>query len=264
MRHRIRHIAVLVPARDEELLLPRCLRSVLAAIGHAPLPVTTDIVVVSDGSEDRTFELATELLRGTGTAVLSAAACVGSARRTAAEVALQRYAGESGAVWLANTDADCAVPANWLLDQLAAAEAGCCAVAGIVDVDSFAEHDAGVARRFRETYLVHPDGTHPHVHGANLGMRADAYLRAGGWGALPTAEDHDLWRRLQHTGAATVADAGLRVVTSGRRVARAPGGFADALAAHNLRDEVHSDRHRDRHPDQHSDRHRDRHSDVPA
>ncbi len=234
MRERIRHIAVLVPARDEELLLPRCLASVLAACEQVPAVITTDIVVVSDSSEDRTHELATEMLGGAGMAVNCHAACVGSARRKAAEVALDRYAGESGAVWLANTDADCVVPAGWLLHQLAAAEAGCCGVAGIVDVDSFAEHDAGVARRFRETYLIHPDGTHPHVHGANLGVRADAYLRAGGWGALPTAEDHDLWRRLGHMGAALVADAGLRVVTSGRRAARAPGGFAEALAAHNV------------------------------
>ena len=233
MRQRIRHMAVLVPARDEEALLPRCLRSVLAACEEARAVITTDIVVVSDGSQDRTHELATEMLRGMGTAVHSGAACVGSARRTAAEVALGRYPGESGAVWLANTDADCLVPADWLLHQLAAAEAGCCAVAGIVDVDSFAEHDAGVPHRFRETYLIHADGTHPHVHGANLGIRADAYLRAGGWGALATAEDHDLWRRLGHAGAALVADAGLRVVTSGRRVARAPGGFAEALASHN-------------------------------
>ena len=46
--------------------------------------------------------------------------------------------------------------------------------------------------RFRMTYQINTDGTHPHVHGANLGMRADAYLAAGGWNPLPTAEDHDL------------------------------------------------------------------------
>ena len=53
---------------------------------------------------------------------------------------------------------------------------------------------------FRETYEIRPDGSHPHVHGANLGVRADAYLRAGGWADLRTAEDHDLWRRLLGSG----------------------------------------------------------------
>ena len=71
------------------------------------------------------------------------------------------------------------------------------------------------------------------MHGANFGVRADAYLRAGGWGALETAEDHDLWGRLRDIGAIRLSSAALTVATSGRRVGRAPLGFAQALAAHN-------------------------------
>ena len=70
--------------------------------------------------------------------------------------------------------------------------------------------------------------------GANLGVRADRYLAAGGWADLPTAEDHDLWRRLHQTGARTCSSAKIVVATSGRRIGRAPHGFAGALAAHNL------------------------------
>ena len=83
------------------------------------------------------------------------------------------------------------------------------------------------------TYQINSDNTHPHVHGANLGMRADAYLAAGGWNPLTTAEDHDMWGRLRaHTGA-HLSDARLQVLTSGRRTGRAPLGFAGALAKHN-------------------------------
>jgi hypothetical protein len=90
-----------------------------------------------------------------------------------------------------------------------------------------------VEERFRKSYRIEADGTHPHVHGANIGVRADAYLRAGGWMNLATAEDHDLWHRLQHQGERRLSDARLWVMTSGRRLGRAPMGFAAALAAHN-------------------------------
>jgi hypothetical protein len=134
---------------------------------------------------------------------------------------------------LANTDADCCVPQNWLLDQLNAASEGVEAIAGTVNVDSFCEHRPGVDSIFRRKYLIHSDGSHPHVHGANLGVRADTYIRAGGWSCLETGEDHDLWDRLAKTRARTLSSCAITVLTSGRRIGRAPRGFAGTLAAHN-------------------------------
>jgi cellulose synthase/poly-beta-1,6-N-acetylglucosamine synthase-like glycosyltransferase len=227
------HIAVVIPARDEEVLLPRCLRSIQEARSLLPPHVTSDLVVVSDQSIDDTFEIAKKIVRHTGTVVEIDAGCVGIARAMGARIALDRYQGPMGTCWLANTDADCEVPITWLLNQLDYANAGIAAVAGIVDVDSFAEHESCVAERFRLSYCISEDNTHPHVHGANLGVRADAYLEAGGWRDLSTAEDHDLWRRLQVGLHRQISDAALCVLTSGRRVGRAPLGFAGALAAHN-------------------------------
>ncbi|MFN2977117.1 glycosyltransferase family 2 protein [Terriglobus aquaticus] len=226
-------MAVLIPARNEEQLLPRCLRSVQIARTSLPSDFTSDVVVVSDRSSDRTREIAEEILGHSGAVVCTSAGVVGMARALAARVALQRFSGLAAGCWFANTDADCEVPPTWLTDQLRLARDGADAVAGIVDVHDFSEHRAHVALRFRDTYCVNADGTHPHVHGANLGVRADAYLRAGGWAAIATAEDHDLWGRLHGSGHARVSDAALQVITSGRRVGRAPHGFADALAAHN-------------------------------
>jgi cellulose synthase/poly-beta-1,6-N-acetylglucosamine synthase-like glycosyltransferase len=227
------HIGVLVPARNEEILLPRCIASLLAARGKLPKGVTCDIAVVVDSSTDRTREIAEMLLFENGIVVPIDARAVGRARSVAAKVILERYRGSLKYCWLANTDADCEVPADWLTNHLAIARQGIDAVAGIVNVDSFAEHDSLVRERFRLSYHIHADGTHPHVHGANMGMRADAYLRAGGWLALETAEDHDLWRRLHQTGYRPLSAAKLMVTTSGRKFGRAPHGFAEALASHN-------------------------------
>jgi cellulose synthase/poly-beta-1,6-N-acetylglucosamine synthase-like glycosyltransferase len=227
------HIAVLIPARNEEILLPRCLKSVLEACALLPISVTIDVVVVCDSSTDLTFQIAKQMLSNHGTVVTTEAGIVGQARALATQVALQRYSGQTRRCWLANTDADCCVPKSWLLDQLLLAEEGLETVAGIVDVDSFEEHEMGTELRFRNKYIIHPDGSHPHIHGANLGFRADVYLRSGGWKGLATAEDHDLWNRLIKTATRRISTATVKVLTSGRRTGRAPRGFADTLAGRN-------------------------------
>jgi len=227
------HIAVVIPARNEEALLPRCLNSVLAACAALPVSVTWDVVVACDSSNDLTLQIAKHMLLGFGTVATTEAGIVGCARALATQVSLQRYSGPLHRCWLANTDADCCVPKSWLVDQLLLADQGIETVAGIVDVDSYEEHEIGVNRLFQNSYLIHADGSHPHVHGANLGVRADVYLRSGGWKGLATAEDHDLWDRLIEAAARRISTATVKVLTSGRRVGRAPRGFADALAAHN-------------------------------
>jgi cellulose synthase/poly-beta-1,6-N-acetylglucosamine synthase-like glycosyltransferase len=227
------HVAVLIPARNEELLIQRCLNSVLSACSRLPSSISTDVVVACDSSTDLTLEIAARVLADWGIAVATEVAIVGSARRLAARVALQRYAGSLTRCWLANTDADCCVPSTWLVDQIAIADQGIDAIAGVINVDSFEEHSVGSDIRFRNSYLIHSDGSHPHVHGANMGVRADAYRRSGGWRGLETAEDHDLWNRLVRTACRQHSTARVSVITSGRRVGRAPRGFAEALAVHD-------------------------------
>ena len=227
------HFSVLIPARNEEDLLPRCIHSLLRAKAALPSPVRCDIVLAVDCSEDRTWEIGRRMLKGHGMVTRTEAGVVGHARALAASIALERCNGPMERCWLANTDADCVLPDNWLVEQLRLAEEAFEAVAGIIDVDTFEEHASHVFDRFRATYLIRPDGSHPHVHGANLGVRADAYLRAGGWRDFATAEDHDLWGRLVRTGARTLQTSRLKLLTSGRRQGRAPQGFAETLARHN-------------------------------
>lgn len=227
------HVSILIPARNEEELLPACLASVRASVWSLGCAASFDVVVAVDCSSDRTWELAQEGVEGMGIAIQTDAGAVGSARAEAAALALSRFRGPRRHCWLANTDADCVVPPHWLSAQLALAARGIDVVAGTIDVVDFREHAPHVEERFRQTYRITADGTHPHVHGANLGLRASTYLEAGGWNSLTTGEDHDLWRRLciQNVRRASVNH--IRVVTSGRRVGRAPHGFASALAAHN-------------------------------
>ena len=71
---------------------------------------------------------------------------------------------------------------------------------------------------------------HVHVHGANLGVRASAYLAAGGFTPEPLHEDVLLAERLRSApGVVVVASDVVDVLTSGRAVGRAPGGYARYL-----------------------------------
>ncbi|RYY84013.1 MAG: glycosyltransferase family 2 protein, partial [Comamonadaceae bacterium] len=72
---------------------------------------------------------------------------------------------------------------------------------------------------------------HRHVHGANLGVSATAYRRAGGFPALACSEDVALVEALKAMGANIAWSAAPRVSTSARANARARGGFGDTLLA---------------------------------
>jgi hypothetical protein len=121
------------------------------------------------------------------------------------------------------------VPADWISCQLEYAANGASAVAGVVSVDSITHRGHDRTGELMADYLAMPDGTHAHVHGANLGVRADAYVDAGGWPQLALAEDHCLWLRIKARGWPVIAASASIVCTSGRLVGRAMGGFADTL-----------------------------------
>jgi hypothetical protein len=104
---------------------------------------------------------------------------------------------DPASVWLATTDADTLVPASWLRQQAYYAGHGWDAVVGTIRVADWSGYPPEAASLFRQRYERgpepavgpgQPDGSdpgagrrHPHVHGANLGFRASAYLRAGGF-----------------------------------------------------------------------------------
>ncbi|MEV4350790.1 hypothetical protein AB0J83_40555, partial [Actinoplanes sp. NPDC049596] len=149
---------------------------------------------------------------------------VGRARAAGAAYALR--AGAEG-LWLATTDADSRVPAGWLRWQLGHARAGADLLMGAVRVDDWLRWPDALRAVYEATYL---GAAQAHVHGANLGFGAEAYVRAGGFPPLSHDEDHGLIARFRATGATIVTDAGCPVSTSSRPVARAPHGFSAHLA----------------------------------
>lgn len=220
-------VGVVVPACDEAATVQPCiasLRLALASSGRAGW-----IVVVADSCSDSTADAARQALGTDGEVVECRAGTAGRARRVGTDRLLAHLDTSLEDIWIAMTDADGTVPAHWLRTQLRLADTGVVAVAGVVRLAE-ASGDR-VADRHRATYTLHDDGTHPHVHGANLGVRADAYVDVQGWDGVTVGEDHALWGRLRDRGWPIVASIESWVTTSSRRVGRAPNGFAADLAA---------------------------------
>lgn len=228
---RVGHVAVVVPARDEEALVARCLAGVRAARRTltAAGVVTVDVVVVLDACVDGTADV---VARSGVRTVTTRTGNVGAARRAGLRSALAVSPVPPARTWLVCTDADSAVGPDWLVQHVALADAGADVVVGTVRPDPA---DLTPAQRAAWS-LTHVAGRpNGHVHGANLGVRADAYLRAGGMATLPEHEDVDLVARLRAAGARVVASDAVDVLTSGRSVGRTPGGYARHLREGLLR-----------------------------
>jgi glycosyltransferase involved in cell wall biosynthesis len=193
-------IGAVVPAHNEDALLGCCLAALAVAARHAALAgETVRIVVALDACTDRSETVAS---------------VAGAARLLAA-----------GARWLAFTGADSRVSPDWLAVQLSL---GVEAVCGSVCVDDWSVQPSAVREIFARVYRD-ADG-HRHVHGANFGVCASAYRRAGGFRPFACSEDVALVERLIAIGAKVAWSAAPRVVTNARATPRVREGFGDTLA----------------------------------
>lgn len=211
-------IGILIPAHNEEDLLDECLSAALRASKHGLLagePV--EILVVLDSCTDRSAQIVSQY----PVSCLSIEARnVGQARAAGALHLLER-----GARWISCTDADSRVADDWLVAQLGL---GADAVCGTVTVERWHESfDEAAQIRYHSHYQA-CDG-HRHIHGANLGISADAYRWAGGFKPLACDEDVQLVRQLELIGANIAWSHRPQVHTSARLDSRARGGFGDYL-----------------------------------
>jgi glycosyltransferase involved in cell wall biosynthesis len=214
--------AVVIPAHNEAALLPGCLQSVVTAVMCLPIPAL--VVVVLDACDDGSADLAGRFGADVHFVEIDARS-VGTARAVGFAYARSLGTEPDSRCWYATTDADCRVDPDWLLRQTSA-EADM--VLGVVRVPVWRHHPRVVAQRYLRGYRG--DGPqHDHIHGANLGCRADAYWHVGGFAGIPTGEDVELVLRFERAGYHIHRDATLSVATSDRTIARAPGGFAHLL-----------------------------------
>lgn len=226
---RIDHVGIVVPVRNEQLLLPRCLTALAAAIAAVQASPAVDrpqvsVVIVLDRCTDGSANVAADWPHWQR--IVSTAGAVGAARRAgAARLTAGRGTGSLRRLWLATTDADSAVPPNWLTAQLAFARNGAELVLGTVTPDSELTPEHRDRWALRHTLV---EG-HPHVHGANMGVRADRYRAAGGFASVDTGEDRLLVAALRALPVVEARTALIPVLTSGRLAGRAPAGFADYL-----------------------------------
>lgn len=230
-------VGVVLPVHNEEDLLADALEAIDHAFSHiVNVGIACRTVVILDACRDASAAISRGWVRelrrrgGPHDAVVarSRLAGVGPARRAGVAALLRAWSRtDPRNIWLATTDADSRVPERWLSAQMAAHEGGADLWTGRVDVEDWSNFQPATALTWQASY----DREVVPVHGASLGFNAQIYLNAGGFTAVRTGEDRALYRAIVDGGGVACSDTELRVVTSGRRQARAPMGFAAALSA---------------------------------
>jgi glycosyltransferase involved in cell wall biosynthesis len=210
-------VSIIIPAHNEELLLPATLDALASALAQVGEPA--EMIVVDDASTDRTAAIA----EAAGATVIRAdVRQIAAARNVGAKAARGQF--------LVFVDADTIVPAGVLRDAIAALNGG--AVGG----GAAAVPDAGSPPSVRRIMasVIWFMRLMKWAAGCFVFARRDAFERAGGFDERYFAsEEIHLSRALKKHGRFVVlADA---VVTSGRKAGMFPPGQALRLWLRLLR-----------------------------
>ncbi|MGZ4436473.1 MAG: glycosyltransferase [Nocardioides sp.] len=233
-------VVVAVPARDEEQHVGAAVRALRAAVAdarRAGLLRRCTVELVAHDCRDATETVARACVAADpGWRVSSDrdATTVGEVRDRALRRGLMRLGGRPDQTWLLSTDADTEVGPDWvarILVEAAAHEVQ--AVVGLADLDRWhgrSETRAGYDDLVAAGWVSRgPTHEHDHVYGANLAVRADAYLASGGFPHVGTGEDQGLVDALAASGVPVLRTRTVTVVTSGRLRGRAERGLAGLL-----------------------------------
>jgi len=230
---------VVVPARDEEALVARCVRA-LATQEEVPSAAYEVLLVVDRCVDDTEAVARAEAAAHPALAlhvVAAAGAGAGRARRTGMDLACERLVAVGRPHGLiASTDADSVPAPDWLRAQLDAAARGARAIGGLIVLDG----DGGVppeALRRRDARLsgrlegarAHGPGDHAFFSGASLAVTAEAYRTVGGLEPRAALEDQALEEALSRSGIPIDHASRVRVRTSSRTSGRAPRGLSADL-----------------------------------
>jgi glycosyltransferase involved in cell wall biosynthesis len=235
---------IVVPAKDEEELVARCVHGLAAQEGvdHDRYEVILVLDACRDGTRAQALaaaahhpDLRLHLVEGPGLGV-------GRARRAGMEAGCARL-GSVGRPHglIACTDADSVVDRCWLAVQLELAAQGAVAIGGRIDIlpedlellskrTLDARKLSGARRRMLAAARDAGLADHGYFSGASMSVTASLYREVGGLKPLVALEDESLERTLIERGVAIVRSNTVRVSTSGRIEGRAPRGLAYDLA----------------------------------
>jgi hypothetical protein len=255
-------VTVVIPAHDEAAHIERALVALAAQrdVAGGPLdPRLYDVLVYANNCDDDTAGIVRRFAAQRPAVAVAVAeehlpanvAHIGTARRAAMNAASARFAaaGITDGI-LAATDADTVVAPAWIAWTLREMERADVVTGRIVvDPDDWAALPPAVRAMLDEenTYqfacarlatILAPNPADPWPRhwqrsGPSFAVRVDAYDRAGGVPPVRALEDVALYDALKRTGARIRHSLRVRVTTSGRLHARAPGGFADRICAWN-------------------------------
>lgn len=235
-------LAVCVPVRDEQALLPLLLDALASQRVPSGLPVT--LCFWLDNCRDRSEQIVRGAI-GLPFPVVTAGQTTGAppdaglARRNA--LALGERISHPGNLALLTTDADTVPGRDWIgatCDALAAADV----VAGRIlresdvrdplpdRIEAYYDRLYSLRRRY-DPVAWEARPAHHHVGGASLAFRAAAYDAVGGFKAGGSGEDAAIVDEAQRMGFRARRDRDVVVETSARRHGRAVNGFADHLRA---------------------------------
>jgi 1,2-diacylglycerol 3-beta-glucosyltransferase len=184
-------VSVIVAARNEEDHIGECLQSILRTTYPAHL---MEIIVVNDGSTDRTGDIAASFSREQGhVRVINSLTGVGNLRGKTNAVC-QGINASRGEI-LMFTDADCTVPPGWVSHTVAAFEEGI----GIVGGFTLLEHGTWFqtiqsldwTHLFGVAGAMAGYGSPLTVIGNNLSVRRSAYDATGGFENIPFSVTED-------------------------------------------------------------------------
>ena len=214
MVERIR-LSFVVPAYNEEALLPECLRAIQAEVARAG--AQAEIVVVDNASTDRTAEVAR---------AFPGVSVVHEPRKGLVQARKAGFEASSG-VLVANIDADTLVPCGWIdrVEEEFAKDPALVTISGPYDYYDVPLRIRVAARMF---YIV-GFGTYcfnryvlrvgSMVQGGNFVVKRDALIDAGGFDPSFTfyGEDTDIARRMAQVGKVKFTWS-LMAKSSGRRL----------------------------------------------
>lgn len=244
---------VVVPARNEEALLPKLLRALSRQTILTRLREPLEIVVVLNNTDDGSGLAARHAVSGSRQLRLTMVevhfqadrAHVGSARSLAMDIGSARIGERAGVIL--TTDADAVPDDDWIDGNLRAIAAGADIVGGRIVGNPEEEESLGqeflrranmharhAALRDRLAATIDPLDHDPWPRhcdhtGASLAVRNDIYRRVGGLDPLPFREDLGFVAKVQAAGFRLSHPCDVSVTVSARTVGRAAGGMAECL-----------------------------------